>query len=742
MACQLAKQTRKSEGTSTKKIKADKDGALKKNILRPGAMVSSDQFVSSVPGRLPNTYGREKESEKYVGGTIFIDEASGYFGLYNQVSLGATETIKAKHSFERDAIRHGIIVKGYRADNSVYRTQAFRDDIEKFGQNLQFCGVGAHHQNGIAERGIRTVSTAARAIMLHALIHWPEHVSLDLWPFAIKYAVYLWNRLPRGKSGLSPSELYFDTKSVYQELHAAKVWGCPAYVLDPRIQDGKKIPRWNPRSKMGQFLGRSDEHAGSIGLIRNLKTGAVSTQFHVVYDNHFSTVTSDWTADNVPVPPSFHDLYKFSRENHFDKEDLIVERRRRQLVDSDRTSSSVRNEVRAGPGSVRASAPEGEIQDHSSQQIRASQHSSDLQEPSPVTSTPTTSIQSTSNSQDNRPHIDESPDSGDVSVTYDEDVPPTTFSPARTRSGKQFRAFHVSPDTSYISFVLDLSERMDTHDAFLLESDLNTMSNSTTRCYEAYNIYQQLNGDLDISTGVHPLAFSARANAEDTPRFHEAMKGPDREGFIEAMKNELEQLSLMNAFTAVPRQKAIDENKPIIDSIWAFKRKRFPDGAVKKLKARFCVRGDIQKESVDYFDTYSPVVQWTTVRLLLIASIVLNLETKQVDFTLAFVQAKAEPGTYIEMPTMFGVKGYVLELHRNLYGQCDAPLKFYEHLKNGLEQRGFKASDYDPCFFKSKHVLILTYCDDCIFFSKKEKDIDDIIDSLKRNKLKDGTVAE
>ena len=372
MACQLAKQTRKPEGTSTNKIKVDKDGALKKNILRPGAMISSDQFVSSVPDWLPNTYGREKQSEKFVGGTIFIDEASEYFGLYNQVSLGAAETIKAKHSFERDSIRHGIIVKGYRADNGIYRSKDFRDDIDKFGQTLQFCGVGAHHQSGIAERGIRTESTAARAIMLHAMIHWPENVSLDLWPFALKYSVYLWNKLPRGKACLSPSEIYFDAKSDHQELRSAKVWGCPSYVLDPRIQDGKKIPRWNTRSKMGQFLGRLDEHAGSVGLIRNMKTGAVSAQFHVVYDNHFPTVTSDWAADNVPVPPSFHDLYKFSREHHFDNEDLLVERRRRQLFDSDRTSRPVRNNVRSDPGSVgaRASAPEGEIQDRSHQLLQ------------------------------------------------------------------------------------------------------------------------------------------------------------------------------------------------------------------------------------------------------------------------------------------------------------------------------------------------------------------------------------
>ena len=376
MACQFAKQTRRPEGTSTQKIKPEKDGNLKKGILRPGAMISSDQFVSSVPGRLPNTYGRERDSEKFVGGTIFIDEASGYFGVSNQVSLNAGETIKAKHSFERDAIRHGVIIRGYRADNGTYRSKEFREDIAKFGQTLQFCGVGAHHQNGIAERGIRTVSTAARAMLLHSMIHWPEHVSLDLWPFAIKYAVYLYNRLPSGTSGLSPLEIFFDTKSDHQELRGAKVWGCTAYVLDPRIQDGKKIPMWNPRSRMGQFLGRSDEHASSIGLIRNLKTGAVSAQFHVVYDNHFSTVQSDWTADNLPVPPCFHDLYRFSREQHYDPDD-VIEERRRKLLNVDRGQKDSGVEVRHLSENERSSeAPEGaRKQDRSVQQSQnPSQH--------------------------------------------------------------------------------------------------------------------------------------------------------------------------------------------------------------------------------------------------------------------------------------------------------------------------------------------------------------------------------
>eukprot|EP00956_Cyclotella_meneghiniana_P031971 scaffold85836_cov36-Cyclotella_meneghiniana.AAC.1 len=68
----------------------------------------------------------------------------------------------------------------------------------------------------------------------------------------------------------------------------------------------------------------------------------------------------------------------------------------------------------------------------------------------------------------------------------------------------------------------------------------------------------------------------------------------------------------------------------VIDSIWAFKLKRFPDGMVKKFKARFCARGDQEQlEGVDFFETYAPVVQWTTVRLMLILEILLQLKSKQ-----------------------------------------------------------------------------------------------------------------
>ena len=56
----------------------------------------------------------------------------------------------------------------------------------------------------------------------------------------------------------------------------------------------------------------------------------------------------------------------------------------------------------------------------------------------------------------------------------------------------------------------------------------------------------------------------------------------------------------------------------VLKETWAFKLKLSPDEIPSKYKARYCVRGDLQAKGVDYFEPYTPVVQWSTVQLALI----------------------------------------------------------------------------------------------------------------------------
>jgi hypothetical protein len=59
------------------------------------------------------------------------------------------------------------------------------------------------------------------------------------------------------------------------------------------------------------------------------------------------------------------------------------------------------------------------------------------------------------------------------------------------------------------------------------------------------------------------------------------------------------------------------EDHCVLKSTWAFELKWLPDGTPYQHKARFCARGDMQISGKDFFETYAPVVQWSTIRLLL-----------------------------------------------------------------------------------------------------------------------------
>jgi hypothetical protein len=59
-------------------------------------------------------------------------------------------------------------------------------------------------------------------------------------------------------------------------------------------------------SRIGVYLGHTPFHAGSVALVLNPSTGRVSPQFHVVFDDEFSTV--EYMAART-VPANWPDLW-------------------------------------------------------------------------------------------------------------------------------------------------------------------------------------------------------------------------------------------------------------------------------------------------------------------------------------------------------------------------------------------------------------------------------------------------
>jgi Reverse transcriptase (RNA-dependent DNA polymerase) len=203
---------------------------------------------------------------------------------------------------------------------------------------------------------------------------------------------------------------------------------------------------------------------------------------------------------------------------------------------------------------------------------------------------------------------------------------------------------------------------------------------------------------------------------------------PNIQRWLEAADLEVRTLERMGMWVEVPKSEA---TRCIIPGTWAFRRKRSPDGEVKKYKARFCVRGDLQEGT---FDTYSPLVAWSTVRFLLVFALSFDWITTSIDFASAFVQATLDQPVWIHLP-----RGYrsslgpntCLRLVKSLYGLSVAPRLWFEHLSRALKAIGLTQSRYDQCLFYSKCLMLGVYCDDGCIVAESQAAVDEFLGQLR-----------
>ena len=102
------------------------------------------------------------------------------------------------------------------------------------------------------------------------------------------------------QSGLSDIEIWSRSRfePVSENLRNCHVWGCPTYVLEPKLKDhGVNIHKWAPRSRRGVNMGFRNINPAQVGLVKNLLTGSISPQYHVVFDEIFSNVASITAVD-------------------------------------------------------------------------------------------------------------------------------------------------------------------------------------------------------------------------------------------------------------------------------------------------------------------------------------------------------------------------------------------------------------------------------------------------------------
>eukprot|EP00253_Pinus_taeda_P032944 PITA_32944 len=103
--------------------------------------------------------------------------------------------------------------------------------------------------------------------------------------------------------------------------------------------------------------------------------------------------------------------------------------------------------------------------------------------------------------------------------------------------------------------------------------------------------------ELNLSTDFEPTSFKEAAS-------HDEWK--------ETMQKEYDALIKNGTWKLVDPPLG---TKPI-GCKWVYKNKYNVDGLLDKHKARLVAKGFVQKEGVDYEDTFSPITKWATIRTL------------------------------------------------------------------------------------------------------------------------------
>ena len=129
------------------------------------------------------------------------------------------------------------MVKHYHADNEDFSDNGFIDAINEKYQNITFCGVGAHHQNGIFENKNKIITQGARTLFLHVMHMWPQMINGIFWTFAIKAVAEWRNSLQINIIGKTPESILYGIKVEDISVNSYHTLFSPIYVLATILQN-------------------------------------------------------------------------------------------------------------------------------------------------------------------------------------------------------------------------------------------------------------------------------------------------------------------------------------------------------------------------------------------------------------------------------------------------------------------------------------------------------------------------
>ena len=552
----------------------------------------------------------------------------------------------------------------FMTDNAgEFTSEALADWFRTEKITQKFSCPDSSAQNGIAERMIRTLRESAHAALATA------GLPGEFWAEAVRHASYVRNHTWAGLTpAKTPDQLLkgYENDTRFSNFHP---FGCRVLSLIPQTLRTK----FEAKTRECIYLGVSDNHHDGYRLL-NLETGRVII------------------SRNVSVLPDFFPFRAAAESRARTPSRLSTNLSRLQTL----------REALAATGQIPFSPPHNHEPEQTLAPLQlpiAQQHNPDLIYQPPASADPYPS-------QPQSP-IDLGqfyPSQEELDQAQEEEQPAAPQHPPPTPTPRPRRDTHAPPRWNPAD---DDAQRFWDKQKALFQEEAHPPNSPLTHT-------TRVRGEEDVHRAYatvmnEPSSYRAALASEDWPIWKKAVE------------EELGNMTNNDTWVRIERSSLPAGARPI-RSKWTFKIKH-RNGIAVRHKARLVVRGDMQKEGVDYFETFSPTTRWPSVRSFLALANQNNLPMRHLDVTAAFLIPSLPPSerVFIEVPE--GVEGVptdqVLELKKSMYGLKQAGRAWNKEIHSTLSSLGFAATSADPCWYVKRVggrvvAQVLLYVDDML----------------------------
>ena len=219
--------------------------------------------------------------------------------------------------------------------------------------------------------------------------------------------------------------------------------------------------------------------------------------------------------------------------------------------------------------------------------------------------------------------------------------------------------------------------------------------------------------------------------------YKQAMLSDECEKWKIAMDSEMSAHYSNNTWDLV----TLPKDRKAIGNRWVFTKK--DDG---RYKARLVAQGFSQVPGEDYLATFSPVIRYESVKLLLAFSAVDGRVVHQMDVDTAFLNGTVEETLYMKQPVGFideNEPEKVCKLNKSLYGLKQAPICWNTTIMKFLTENGFKRIESELGLYVTHDIILGLYVDDILIAGKNINEIKKVKKLLSlRFKMKDLGIAK